>query len=68
MTPEKPQMSKFQTEKSCQVSFNVQRRSTHERLVSESSRPYMLALWHIICLYMYCYCAYLLIACLEEKT
>ena len=47
MTPVKPQISTFKAEngeKSCQVGFNVSRRLyTHVRLLSESSRSYMLA-------------------------
>jgi hypothetical protein len=37
---------------------------THERLLSESSRPYMLAYY----LSAFIDCAYFLVACLEEKT
>jgi hypothetical protein len=36
MTPVKPQISKLQAERSCQVGF-------YERLLSESSRSFMLA-------------------------
>ena len=44
-TPAKPQISKFQVEKSCQVmGFKMLRGSTQERLLSESSRSYMLSL------------------------
>jgi hypothetical protein len=38
--------------------------STHERLLSESSRPYMLAYY----LSAFIDCAYFLVSCLEEKT
>jgi hypothetical protein len=40
MTHVMPHMSKLQQDKSCQVGFN---NPTHERLLSESSRPFMLA-------------------------
>ena len=43
MTPVKPQISKFKAEKSCQVGLTCDGGSTHERLLSESSRSYMLA-------------------------
>ena len=42
MTPVKPQISKFKAEKSCQVGLTCHGGSTHERLLSESSRSYML--------------------------
>jgi hypothetical protein len=38
--------------------------STHERLLSESSRPYMLAYY----LSVFIDCAYFLVSCLKEKT
>ena len=43
MTPVKPQISKFKAEKSCQGGLNIYGGCTHERLLSESSRSYMLA-------------------------
>jgi hypothetical protein len=43
MTPVKPQMTKFQAEKSCQVGFTCHGGSTQEHLLSESSCSYMLA-------------------------
>jgi hypothetical protein len=65
MTPVKPQISKFKADKclttwalTCYGGF------THERLLSESSRPYMLAYF----LSSFIDCAYFLISCLEEKT
>jgi hypothetical protein len=57
MTPLKPQISKFKAEKSCQVGFNVHGGSTHERLLSELSRPYMLAYY----LSAFIDCAYFLV-------
>jgi hypothetical protein len=51
MTFVKPQISKFQAD-------------THERLLSDSSRPYMLAYY----LSAFIDCAYFLVVCLEEKT
>jgi hypothetical protein len=49
----KTEKSKFQAEKSCQVGFNVffYGGSTHERLLSESSRSYTLAFLSVfVCL------------------
>jgi hypothetical protein len=43
MTPVKPQISKFQAEKSCHVALTCHSGSTHERLLSEWSRSYLLA-------------------------
>ena len=42
-TPVKPQISKFTADKSCQVGLTCHGGSTRERLLSESSRSYMLA-------------------------
>jgi hypothetical protein len=65
MTPVKPQILKFKADKclakwalTCYSSF------THERLLSESSRPYMLA-YYLSAFIDY---AYFLVSCLEEKT
>jgi hypothetical protein len=65
MTPVKPQISKFKADKcpakwalTCYGGF------THERLLSESSRPYMLA----YILSSFIDCTSFLISCLEEKT
>jgi hypothetical protein len=58
MTPVKRQLSKFQTDKI--LPRGLQRvMAVHERLLSESSRPYMSAFTD---------CAYFLVSCLEEKT
>jgi hypothetical protein len=43
MTPVKPQISKSEAERSCQVGCNVSRGSTHQRLLGDLSRSYMLA-------------------------
>ena len=46
MTPVKPQISKFKADKSYEVGFKhltCYGGSSHERLLSESSRSYMLA-------------------------
>ena len=43
LTPVKLQISKFKAEKSCQVGLTCYGGSTRERLLSESSRSYMLA-------------------------
>ena len=43
MTHVKPQISKFKSEKSCQVGLTCYGGCIHERLLSESSRSYMLA-------------------------
>ena len=43
MPPVKPQISKFKAEKSCQGDLTCYGGSTHERLLSESSRSYTLA-------------------------
>ena len=56
MTPVKPQISKFKAELSCQVGFNVSRRSADERFLSESSRSYMLAYYLSAFGLLYSYC------------
>jgi hypothetical protein len=43
MTPVKPQISKFLAEKSSKWDLTCYGGSIHERLLSESSRSYMLA-------------------------
>ena len=43
MTPVKLKISKFKAEKSCQGASTCYGGCTHERLLSESSRSYMLA-------------------------
>jgi hypothetical protein len=43
MTPVKPQLSKFKAENSCKLALTCYGGSTHERLLSESSRSYVLA-------------------------
>ena len=43
MTPVKPQVSKFKAEKSSKCALACYDGSTHERLLSESGRSYMLA-------------------------
>jgi hypothetical protein len=43
MTPVKPQISKFQADKILPNGLACYGGSIHERLLSESSRPYMLA-------------------------
>jgi hypothetical protein len=66
MTPVKPRISKFRAYKilpsglySVKVALY-----THERLLSESSRPYMVEHY----LSAFNDCAYFLVSCHEEKT
>jgi hypothetical protein len=65
MTPVKPQISKFQAEKNlAKWALTCYGGSTHKRLLSESSRPYILAYY----LSAFIDCAYFLVSRLEEKT
>jgi hypothetical protein len=67
MMPVKPQISKFQADKilpSGKWALTCYGGSIHERLLSESSRRYVLAYY----LSAFIDCAYLLVSCLEEKT
>jgi hypothetical protein len=65
MTPVKPQISKFQADKILpKWALACYGGSTDERLLSESSRPYMLAYY----LSAFIDCAYFLLSCLEENT
>jgi hypothetical protein len=50
MTYVKPQISKFKANKSSQVALTCYGGSTHERLLSESSRSYMLAFLSVLVL------------------
>jgi hypothetical protein len=65
MTPVKSQISKFQAEKILLSGLlRCYGGSTHERLLSESSRPYMLAYY----LSAFIDCAYFLISGFEENA
>jgi hypothetical protein len=65
MTPVKPQISKLQDDKILSSwALTCYGCSIHKRLLSESSRPYMLAYY----LSAFIYCAYFSVANLEEKT
>jgi hypothetical protein len=61
MTPVKPQISKFKGRQNLAKYYGG---STHERLFSRSSRPYMLAYY----LSALIDCAYFLVSSLEEET
>ena len=55
MTPVKPQISKFQADKIfAKWALTCYGGSTRERLLSESSRPYMLAYYLFLCVMRYC--------------
>jgi hypothetical protein len=65
MTPVKPQILKYRAlQNLAKWALTRYGGSTHERLLSESSRPYMLAYY----LSAFIDCAYFLVSCLEEKT
>jgi hypothetical protein len=66
MMPVKPQISKFQADKILPIKWALTcyGGSTHERILRESCRPYILAYY----MSAFTDCAYFLISCLEEKT
>jgi hypothetical protein len=65
MTPVKAQIDKFLAEKSCQVVFNVLGRLYSIAVVT---RGKLFVHGSVLPVCMYCYCAALLVTCLEEKS
>ena len=66
MTPVKPQISKFQADKIfAKWALTCYGGSTRQRLLSELSRPYMLA--YNLSAYIRWLCIFL-VSCLEERT